>query len=350
VSRGLSVLALLLAAASRLPAQSANDLLQQGVRAYQRLEYDAAVALLRESLLHRQPMALADSQRARALSYLAATELFQQQRDSAAAAFRDLVRLDPRYRPDELIFPPQVTNLYEEVRRSTKVLSVQVPPSMELRPRTKESFTARVITTSVLPVQVTLARDDGTPVRTLWNGRIADSLVVTWDGTTTDGGALPEDGHYVLRVAPNPATEDGPRPLQVTLDITQEPPDTLSWPPPPTAPTLLPERTSASPALGSLAAGTLAGGAVVALPALFGRSGDATGARFVVAAAVSIAGLVGFFAHQPRPIEANIRANAPARAEWQRRVEAVKSENAKRRGSARLLIRTGPVTVAERAP
>jgi len=237
VSRALSVVVLLLAAASRLPAQSANDLLQQGVRAYQRLEYDAAVALLRESLLHRQPMALADSQRARALSYLAATELFQQQRDSAAAAFRDLVRLDPRYRPDELIFPPQVTNLYEEVRRSTKVLSVQVPPSMELRPRTKEPFTARVITTSVLPVQVTLARDDGTPVRTLWNGRIADSLVVTWDGTTTDGGALPEDGHYVLRVAPNPATEDGPRPLQVTLDITQEPPDTLSWPPPPTAPT-----------------------------------------------------------------------------------------------------------------
>jgi len=349
VSRALSVLALLIAAASRLPAQSAHELLQQGVRAYQRLEYDAAVALLRESLVRREPTALADSQRARALSYLAATELFQQQRDSAAVAFRELVRLDPRYRPDELIFPPQVTNLYEEVRRSTKVLTVQVPPSMELRPRTKEAFTAQVITTSVLPVQVTLAHDDGTLVRTLWNGGVAESLLVKWDGTT-DAGALPEDGHYLLRVAPNPATDDGPRPLQVTLDITQEPPDTLSWPPPPTAPTLLPERTSASPALGSLAAGTLAGGAVVALPALFGRSGEATGARFAVAAAVSIAGLVGFFAHQPRPIEANIRANAPTRADWQRRVEAVKSENAKRRGSARLRIRAGPVTVAERTP
>jgi len=349
VVRSLSVLALLIATASRLPAQSAHELLQQGVGAYQRLEYDAAVTLLRESLVRREPTALADSQRARALSYLAATELFQQRRDSAAAAFRELVRLDPRYRPDELIFPPQVTNLYEEVRRSTKVLTVQVPPSMELRPRTKEAFTARVITTSVLPVQVTLARDDGTPVRTLWNAGVAESLLVKWDGTT-ESGVLPEDGHYLLRVAPNPATEDGPRPLQVALDITQEPPDTLPWPAPPTAPTLLPERTSASPALGSLAAGTLAGGAVVALPALFGRSGEATGARFAVAAAVSIAGLVGFFAHQPRPIEANIRANAPARAEWQRHVEAVKAENAKRRGSARLLIRAGPVTVAERAP
>jgi len=342
VPRALLALALLVAATIRLPAQSASELLQQGVRAYQKLEYDAAVALLRESLLRREPSALPDSQRARALSYLAATDLFQQQRDSAAAAFRALVRLDPRYRPDELIFPPQVTNLYEEVRRSTKVLSVQVPPVTEW-------FTARLVTTSVQSVTATLARDDGTLVRMLYDGPVADSLAVKWDGLTA-AGTLPEEGRYVLHVAPRPPLEDGPRPLQVTLDITQVPPDTLPWPAPPTAPAFLPERTSATPALGSLAAGAVAGGAVVALPSLFGRSGEATGARFAVAAAVSIAGLVGFFAHQPRPIEANIRANAPARAEWQRRVDAVKTENAKRRGAARLLIRAGPVTVAERAP
>jgi len=238
VSRALTALALLVTATARLPAQSANDLLQQGVRAYQKLEYDAAVALLRESLLRREPSALPDSQRARALSYLAATELFQQQRDSAAAAFRALVRLDPRYRPDELIFPPQVTNLYDEVRRSTKVLSVQVPPVTELHARL-EWFTARLVTTSVQSVTATLARDDGTPVRTLYDGPVADSLAVKWDGLTAAGN-LPDDGRYVLHVAPRPALDDGPRPLQVTLDITQVPPDTLPWPAPPTSPTLLP--------------------------------------------------------------------------------------------------------------
>jgi len=346
--RALTALAVLVAAASHLPAQSANDLLQQGVRAYQKLEYDAAVALLRESLLRQEPAALADSQRARALSYLAATELFQQQRDSAAAAFRILVRLDPRYRPDELIFPPQVTNLYEEVRRSTKVLNVQVPPVTELHARL-EWFTARVVTTSVQSVTATLARVDGTPVRMLYDGPVADSLSLKWDGLT-EGGTLPEEGRYVLHVAPRPATQDGPRPLQVTLDITQVTADTLPWPPPPAGPGVLPERTSATPALGSLAAGAIAAGAVVALPSLFGRSGEATGARFAVAATVSVAGLVGFFAHQPRPIEANIRANAPARADWQRRVDQVKADNAKRRGSARLVIRAGPVTFAERTP
>jgi hypothetical protein len=346
VSRALLALTLLVAATARLPAQSASDLMQQGIRAYQKLEYDAAVALLRESLARREPAALPDSQRAQALAYLAATQLFQQQRDSAAAAFAMLVRLDPRYRPDELIFPPQVTNLYEEVRRSTKVLTVQVPPVTELRART-ESFTARLVTTSVQSVTATLARDDGTPVRTLYDGPVADSLAVKWDGLTA-AGTLPEDGRYVLHVAPRPPQDGGQRTLQVTLDITQVPPDTLVWPPPPTSPTLLPERTSATPALGSLAAGALAGGAVAALPSLFGRSGEATGARFVVVAAVSIAGVVGFFAHQPRPIEANIRKNAPARAEWQRRVDEVRKENAKRRGGAHLLIRAGPVTVAER--
>ena len=348
VSRALLALTLLVAATARLPAQSANDLLQQGIRAYQKLEYDAAVALLRESLARRDPAAFPDSLRARALAYLAATQLFQQQRDSAVAAFRMLVRLDPLYRPDELIFPPQVTNLYEEVRRSTKVLSVQVPPVTELRART-ESFTARLVTTSVQSVTATLARDDGTPVRTLYDGPVADSLAVKWDGLTA-AGTLPEDGRYVLHVAPRPPQDDGQRPLQVTLDITQVPPDTLAWPPPPTSPALLPERTSATPALGSLAAGALAGGAVAALPSLFGRSGEATGARFVVVAAVSVAGLVGFFAHQPRPIEENIRKNAPARAEWQRRVDDVKKENARRRGAARLRILAGPVTVAERGP
>src|SRR5213082_2867276 len=82
VSRALSVVALLLAAASRLPAQSANDLLQQGVRAYQRLEYDAAVALLRRTVVRRQHMGRADSDLAGASSYLAETERFEQHRDS----------------------------------------------------------------------------------------------------------------------------------------------------------------------------------------------------------------------------------------------------------------------------
>ena len=301
-------LSLLFCGARELQAQSAGDLLGRGVRHYQALEYAAAAALLEQSLGRDSAAGLADSLRARALSYLAATELFRGQRDSAVAAFRQLVLLNPLYRPDELIFPPQVTNLFQEVRRSTRAIAVIVPPVTKLRTRL-ERFSARVLTSSLTDVLVTLAPEVGTPVWELYNGPVADSVVVTWDGLTA-GGAPADNGRYVLRVTPRTPAADGPRARQVLLEVKQEPPDTLAWPPPLTTPPLLPERTSSGPAFRSLAAGLVVGAAAVALPSIMARGKDATGARFAVGAAVGVSGLVGFFAQRPRPLEANVRANA----------------------------------------
>src|SRR5437660_7314062 len=240
MTRATAVLAisLLCCGARVLPAQS-RELLGQGVKAYQALEYDAAAALLEQSLGRDSASGLADSLRARALTYLAATELFRGQRDSAVGAFRQLVLLNPRYRPDELIFPPQVTNLFQEVRRATRAIAVAVPPVTELRTRI-ERFTARVLTSSLADVTVTLAREDGTLMRQLYSGPVADSLLVSWDGLTAAGTAA-TDGRYLLQVTPRTPTADGPRARQVLLEVKQEPPDTLAWPP---EPPFLPERTS----------------------------------------------------------------------------------------------------------
>lgn len=342
-----AVLAILTSVTVRVSAQSAGSLLGQGIRAYQALEYDAAAALLRQGLLQQPPLALADTQRARALSYLAATELFRGRRGAAAAAFRDLIELDPRAGPDSLIFPPQVTNLFQDVRRTTKVVRLEVPPVTELHARL-EWLTARVLASSLEHVTVALVRNDGTPVRTLYNGPVADSLLVKWDGLTT-AGTPPAEGRYVLRVTPHTAAAEGAHPIEAALDITQQPPDTLAWPAPPTGPSLLPERASPRPALQSLAAGVLAGASVAVLPGLVARGASGTDARFIVATAVSVSGLVGFLSQHPgRPIDANVRANAAAREAWQRRVDAVRAENGNRRTSAKLLIRAGPAAVAER--
>jgi hypothetical protein len=340
-------LAILATLALPLSAQSAGDLLGQGIRAYQALEYAAAAALLRQSLQQQPPLALADTQRARARSYLAATELFRGRRDAAAAVFRELIQLDPRARPDSLIFPPQVTNLFQDVRRATRVVRLEVPPVTELHARL-EWFTARLLTSSLEHVTVALVRDDGTPVRTLYDGPVADSLLVKWDGLTA-AGARPVDGRYALRVTPHAAVADGARAVEAALEITQEPPDTLPWPAPPAGPSLLPERTSARPPLHALAAGALAGATVAALPALVAPRASGTDARFVVAAAVSVSGLVGFFSHHPgQPIAANVRANAAVHEAWQRRVDAVRAENMKRRTGAKLVVRASPATVAAR--
>jgi hypothetical protein len=345
VTRATLVLAvsLLLCGARGLGAQSASDLLGGGVRAYQALEYDAAAALLERSLARDSAAGLADSLRARALTYLAATELFRGQRDSAVAAFRQLVLLNPRYRPDELIFPPQVTNLFQEVRRATRAIAVAVPPVTELRTRL-ERFTARVLASSLADVTVTLAQEDGTPVRQLYSGPVADSLLVAWDGLTA-AGAPANNGRYVLRVTPRTPTADGPRARQVVLEVKQEPPDTLAWPP---EPAFLPERTSSGPAFRSLAAGLVAGASAVALPSILAPGKDATGARFAVGATVGVAGLVGFFARKPKPLDANVRANASVRDAWKKKLDAARAENAARLRTVRLVVRAGPDTIAER--
>jgi hypothetical protein len=342
-----AALAILASVTAPLSAQSAGTLLGQGIRDYQNLEYDAAAALLQQSLLQPPPLALADTQRTRALSYLAATELFRGRRNAAAAAFRDLIQIDPRAGPDSLIFPPQVTNLFQDVRRTTKVVRLEVPPLTELHARL-EWFTARLLASSLEHVTVALVRNDGTPVRTLYNGPVADSLLVKWDGLTT-AGTPPGDGRYVLRVTPRSAAADGTHPIEAALNISLEQPDTLPWPAPLAGSALLPERASARPALQSLAAGALAGATIAVLPALVARGSSGTDARFLVATTVSVSGLVGFLSQHPgQPITANVRANAAARDAWQQRVDAVRAENGNRRTSAKLLIRAAPATVAER--
>src|SRR5437773_764318 len=91
---------------------------------------------------------------------------------------------------------------------------------------------------SLADVTVMLAREDGTPVRQLYSGPVADSLLVSWDGLTSAGTAA-TDGRYLLQVTPRTSTADGPRARQVVLEVKQEAPDTLSWPPPLTTPPLL---------------------------------------------------------------------------------------------------------------
>src|SRR5947209_3405448 len=116
------VLALLLAAPA-LAAQngSASEVMSSAVRAYRDLDFDAAARLLRRALTPPLASELDDSTRARALTYLGAAEHYRDRPDSATAVFRRLVVLVPRYRPDTLIFPPEITRLYDEVHEELSV-------------------------------------------------------------------------------------------------------------------------------------------------------------------------------------------------------------------------------------
>jgi hypothetical protein len=323
---------LALIAPQRSPAQTTTDFFSLGVRAYQNLDYEAAVSELRGALARTAGDTLTRHDRLEALSYLGATELFLGRRDSSAATFRRLVWLEPTYRPNELIFPPAVTSLFGDVRRATKAVAVRVAPVTELRVGTGR-FTARFRASEPHALTVAITRPDGTPLRVLYAGAIAESLEVEWDGRTS-AGARWDDGEYVLRATSAAGPDRGLHAVLVPLTITRvladtepSPRDTARPAPPPPAP----RRPSVRP----LVAGLLAAAAVVALPAIVGHSSDATPARFTIAGAIGLSGFLGFRQSHtpPRPPA----AGPPSRVGTPAQPVA--------RPAVTLMIRAGPPTV-----
>lgn len=341
----------LFTASGAAPAQSSGDLFAQGLRAYRNLEFEVAAGLLRREAARLVATGAPATDRAKALVYLGAADLFRGRRDSAAAVFRRLIVLDPRYRPDQLVFPPDVTAVFENVRQATKtVLLVPSSPDTVITPGAG-SWSAWLIASSFHTVEVTLRYEDGGPFRRLYDGPIGDSLNLRWDGLDP-AGAPPAISRLLLRIASRSPTGQVTSIVQVPLALRANRLDTLPWPAPPAESLFLPERATSRTAMRALAGGMLLSGAVVALPAVVGGRETSSGPRVAVAGTLGLAGLVGFIAHRPgRPLRANIHANQERRAPWQQRLAAVKAENVRRAGDISLAIRTGePTPVPIRGP
>jgi hypothetical protein len=341
----LAVTLLVLTARNAAAQQVASDLLMQGIGAYQNLDYDQAAAMLRRSLARTTGDTLSIPDRLRALTYLGATELFRDRRDSALAAFRQIAVTDPKYRPSEIIFPPQVTGVFQEVRQQTKTVFLQVPPLSEFRAKA-EHFTARLLASSPHDIAVAITLPDGRPVRQVFAGPITDSLAVTWDGLTEEGDPV-KTGRYLLRVTSR-ATGGGHLVRQLALSIERAAPDTQPWPvrADGTAPPL---HAPSGPAVRSLAGGLAAAVAVVVLPSIVAQDAGGFKGRFAVAAAIGGAGLASFFAQRSAPaLDVVAGANSAARDAARRRLELVQKQNAQARAEVRLIVRaTGPATVVE---
>jgi hypothetical protein len=349
-ARLLGLLVALAAVPCAARAQSATDVLAQGVRAYEDLELDGAAGLLRRALAFTGRDALAPADASRALIYLAATELLRDRRDSATAASRRLVLLNPRFRPDELVFPPQVLTLYESVRRATPAVTARAAADTSIRPGAG-ALKIRLYASTFHDVSATLATESGRMVRTLYGGPIGDSLDLTWNGLDSAGTQAP-DGRYLVTVTSLDRARRPVRILRVPLEVSHPALDTLPHPAPPADSLLLPERQPYGPALRALAPGALAGVAVVVLPKVVASGEDASGVRFVVGGTVTVAGLAAFFSRHPgRPIPANAAHNRTLRDGWRRAVDDVTQRNAQRAREVRLLIRTGaPVVLTPEAP
>lgn len=350
VRRGaLALLAVAVLAARPAAAQSAAELVDRGVQAYQDLDLDGAAGLLRRALSMEGAGSLIPAERVRALSYLGAAEALRGVADSAASAFRRIVLLDPRHRLDDLVFPPDITAVYDAVRRDTKAVQVVLPPTVRFRAG-DPGFRPQLLASSYHQIVATVDRSDGTTARLLFQGLIGDSLEVLWDGQDTQGAAVPS-ARYFLRVESRDPSGQPARVVRVPLEIRAMEPDTL--PPPVLADSvLLPERTPRERNVQALVGGLVGGIGLAVLPSLLASDSELSPGRFVLAGSVTVAGVVGFITQRGgRPIPANVAANEAVRQAWRADVDRVSQENARRRARGELSIRVGlPEAVDLRQP
>ena len=339
----LTIVALFVPGQAR--AQSASTLLDQGVKAYQIREYDGGVYMLRRALAAEGADALSNAETARALLYLTATEVARNQRDSALAAARRLILLDPRYRPDQS-FPAPVLAVYQEARRTAPSVSIRAAGDTAIRPGS-ETFVVRLGSSTSPDITANVTSSDGRVVRTLFSGTLKDSVDLRWNGL--DGsGKVPAPGRYLIQVTPRNQRDNASAnwTLRLPLELTQPAVDTTPLPPVPPDSLFRPERGNSKAATRALVPGLIAGAAIVVLPKVVASGQDASGARLIVGGAVTIAGVAAFFSHHPgQRIPANVEYNRNLRETWQRNSQEIARRNADRMRQSRMIIRPGAPTL-----
>lgn len=325
--------------------QASGELVQRGIRAYRDLDLPTAVGLIRRALAAQGDDTLPEPARLEALSYLGAAEFVRGRTDSAASAFRRIVQLEPRYRLDPLVFPPELATLFSSVRRETKVVEAEIPTVATVTPGSG-LYTPLLFASSFHEIRATIERSDGVSVRRVYEGIISDSLELRWDGLDAAGTPL-ESGRYVLAIESRLSGEVV-RILRVPLDIESNPADTVDHPLPPPDSLFLPERLTGGPGLEALVGGLLGGVGIAVLPLAVAPDADLSAGRIAVAGTVALTGVIGFFTQRPgRPIDANVRANELLRQAWRVRVDEVVQLNAGRRSIAEIVVRAGPPTVID---
>ena len=329
-----------------LTSQSASDLVEQGIRAYNELEYDAAAASLRRALRTAPGGNFANEDYARALIYLAATQFYQGAPDSTEALYQQLVLFDTRQKPDPLVFEPGLTDIFEAVRRAVKAITVVVPDRTEIQSGGGQ-LPIIIYASSFIGTVVEVFDADSSLVRLIYDGPVSDSLVVRWDGLDS-AGVRPVDGNFMLAATSRRPGGVSLRSTRFPLSLLTIETDTLLHPLPLADSLFLPEQAGTGRGIGTLAGGILMGGAVFLLPSALASDADLAGARYAVGGAMSIAGIVGFVTRRPgRILIDNVAANQAMRNDWNERVDSVVEENANRVAGIRLVVEAGPPRIVE---
>jgi hypothetical protein len=328
-----TLLALVLAAAaSPARAQAPEASLQQGIQAYRDLEMESAGWLLRRAL---QSPTLSEAERKTGLCYLGAAELYRDRRDSAVSAFAQLIRLDPRYRLDRLVFTPEVQSVFEVARRRTPIVEVEAR-SATMAPR-DPGLPIRLQANTPHVVVVTAEAVRGEVLDTIARANVADTATVRWSAQRAPAGGL------ILGVSSLDQRGRVSRRLELPVQITRFPEDPL---PMPERPALLPVRQPSGPAFVRLGLGAIFATTAYFVTPVFT---DATAPRVMLTGLFGAAGIAGFWEARPgKPLPDNVLANETAREMYRAKVAKVEEENRRRAAGGVVRVEVGkPVLKAQ---
>jgi hypothetical protein len=308
------------------------------------LAIDSATSLLRQAL--RPELKATDAERVRGYTLLGIAILPEAPSQAREAFHRALV-LDPDVRVDSLAdLASGLIAVFEAERAKLLLLHLQTPADtlvpvqtgrLQLTART--SHRANVIL-SVMKGDTIVRRD---------SFRVSGTSVLEWDMRSRDGAVI-SPGEYLLRVDAQDSTGETASAFERRLTIAVGVGDTQPAPPAldssafePESVTVLSHRQPKALARG-LVLGTAAGLLSSLAP---GGRGKTDAKSIVVAGAVSLAGLIGFFTEGRviRPVPANIQHNRQVRLQDAQKREAIARANAQARSMPPLRIvihGTGP--------
>ena len=292
--RALRLAALLLVATpAGAAAQCGIDLVEAGIQAYRDLELAQAKELLYSAIaVNGRASSPCATQNARALTYLGASHWLLQEPDSAVQAFEEAVIQAPRFRPDAVEFPPDITEAFDRVRAGTPAVAVAMPDEVDIETSRGETLWARLTASTSHWVTVTVQGPERA-IRTLYRGPIvigAQGTLVEWDGRDQSGEVV-GSGPYDIEIVSSDSLSQPLRKVIVALNVSS---DAAPPPAPDTALQALAARDDGVwDAVGAGVAGLVGATAVIVAPRVVDGFPE-TSARYAVAASLGVAGIVGF--------------------------------------------------------
>jgi hypothetical protein len=341
--RGVLVVLALDLAVSLLPlpaqAQTADVTLARAVAALEATETERGVELLRQ-LVTTPPSTTPAALRREAELRLAVAIWSLGLYDSATVHFGAAISADPFVTLEPEQFNPDLLAAFRAAKRVTLVLGVRAPPDTAMVPGTER-----------WPVSVVVPRRGEVRFRLMGPGpagrdRPVAAVIVDSMATVplrlTGGDSVPlAAGAYRLAAE---YSEPGGRALaaSLALELTAQVGDTLPYEPAPPDSLYRLEVRWGAPSRASLVRGIGFGIGAAVIPILFANTQlrSADGRALTVGAAVSLAGLTGYFLGRTKqPLPQNIAYNQTLRAAWEARNRTIAASNERRRGIALIRVR-----------